>query len=42
VGPGAVAAGDLPGGFLTTSPMSERPAVCQAIIDAAGELGRFE
>src|SRR5258708_3626699 len=26
-------------GFLTTSPMSERPAVCQAIIDAAGELG---
>ena len=27
------------GGFLTTSPMSERPAVCQAIIDAAGELG---
>ena len=27
------------GGFLTTSPMTERPAVCQAIIDAAGELG---
>jgi choline dehydrogenase-like flavoprotein len=27
------------GGYLTTSPMSERPAVCQAIIDAAGELG---
>src|SRR6476619_5530686 len=27
------------GGFLTTSPMSERPAVCQAIIDAAAELG---
>ncbi|HEV2334049.1 MAG TPA: GMC family oxidoreductase N-terminal domain-containing protein [Stellaceae bacterium] len=27
------------GGFLTTSPMSERPAVCQAIIEAAGELG---
>jgi choline dehydrogenase len=27
------------GGFLTTSPMSERPAVCQAIIDAALELG---
>src|SRR5271163_1214246 len=27
------------GGLLTTSPMSERPAVCQAIIDAAGELG---
>src|SRR5258707_2172800 len=27
------------GGFLTTSPMSGRPAVCQAIIDAAGELG---
>jgi choline dehydrogenase len=27
------------GGFLTTSPMSERPAVCQAMIDAAGELG---
>jgi choline dehydrogenase len=27
------------GGFLTTSPMSERPAVCQAIIDAASELG---
>jgi choline dehydrogenase len=27
------------GGFLTTSPMSERPPVCQAIIDAAGELG---
>jgi choline dehydrogenase len=26
-------------GYLTTSPMSERPAVCQAIIDAAGELG---
>jgi len=27
------------GGYLTTSPMSERPAVCQAIIEAAGELG---
>ncbi len=27
------------GGFLTTSPMSERPEVCQAIIDAAQELG---
>jgi len=27
------------GGFLTTSPMTERPAVCQAIIDAAVELG---
>ena len=27
------------GGFLTTSPMSERPAACQAIIDAAQELG---
>ena len=27
------------GGFLTTSPMTERPAVCQAIIDAAQELG---
>src|SRR5205809_2336794 len=27
------------GGYLTTSPMGERPAVCQAIIDAAGELG---
>jgi choline dehydrogenase len=27
------------GGFLTTSPMTERPAVCQAIIDAALELG---
>ncbi len=27
------------GGFLTTSPMGERPPVCQAIIDAAGELG---
>jgi choline dehydrogenase len=27
------------GGFLTTSPMGERPAVCQAIIEAAGELG---
>ena len=26
------------GGFLTTSPMSERPAVCQAIIDAAGRV----
>ena len=26
-------------GFLTTSPMTERPEVCQAIIDAAGELG---
>src|SRR3989442_6500007 len=26
-------------GYLTTSPMGERPAVCQAIIDAAGELG---
>jgi choline dehydrogenase-like flavoprotein len=34
-------ASDLHGkdGFLTTSPMSERPAVCQAIIDAAAELG---
>jgi choline dehydrogenase len=27
------------GGFLTTSPMSERPPVCQAIIEAAQELG---
>ncbi len=27
------------GGFLTTSPMSERPAACQAIIEAAQELG---
>ena len=27
------------GGFLTTSPMTERPPVCQAIIDAAEELG---
>src|SRR4029077_6134660 len=27
------------GGYLTTSPMSEQPAVCQAIIEAAGELG---
>ncbi len=27
------------GGFLTTSPMSERPAACQAIITAAQELG---
>ena len=27
------------GGFLTTSPMSERPAACQAIIDAAQEIG---
>ncbi len=27
------------GGFLTTSPMSERPAICQAIIDAGRELG---
>jgi choline dehydrogenase len=26
-------------GFLTTSPMSERPAACQAIIAAAQELG---
>jgi choline dehydrogenase len=26
-------------GFLTTSPMTERPAVCQAIIDAAQGLG---
>jgi choline dehydrogenase len=26
-------------GFLTTSPMGERPAACQAIIDAARELG---
>jgi choline dehydrogenase len=26
-------------GFLTTSPMSERPAACQAIIDAGVELG---
>jgi choline dehydrogenase len=26
-------------GFLTTSPMGERPAACQAIIDAAPELG---
>jgi choline dehydrogenase len=27
------------GGFLTTSPMSERPAACQAIIEAAQEIG---
>jgi choline dehydrogenase len=27
------------GGFLTTSPMSERPAACQAIIDAGREIG---
>jgi choline dehydrogenase len=27
------------GGFLTTSPMGERPAACQAIIAAAQELG---
>src|SRR6266478_5867384 len=27
------------GGFLTTSPMSERPAACQAIVEAAQELG---
>jgi choline dehydrogenase len=27
------------GGFLTTSPMTEKPAVCQAIIEAAQELG---
>ncbi|HKM71522.1 MAG TPA: GMC family oxidoreductase N-terminal domain-containing protein [Stellaceae bacterium] len=27
------------GGFLTTSPMSERPAACQAIIEAAQEVG---
>ena len=27
------------GGYLTTSPMTERPAVCQAIIDAGRELG---
>jgi len=27
------------GGHLTTSPMGERPAACQAIIDAAQELG---
>src|SRR3954467_11894507 len=26
-------------GFLTTSPMGEQPAACQAIIDAAQELG---
>jgi choline dehydrogenase len=26
-------------GFLTTSPMTERPEICQAIIDAAQELG---
>ena len=26
-------------GFLTTSPMSEQPAACQAIIEAAQELG---
>src|SRR5215470_2528606 len=26
-------------GFLTTSPMSERPAACRAIIEAAQELG---
>jgi choline dehydrogenase-like flavoprotein len=27
------------GGFLTTSPMSERPAACQAIIEAGKEIG---
>ncbi len=27
------------GGFLTTSPMSEHPAACQAIIDAGKEIG---
>jgi choline dehydrogenase len=27
------------GGFLTTSPMGEQPAICQAVIDAAQELG---
>jgi len=27
------------GGFLTTSPMSERSAACQAIVEAAQELG---
>ena len=27
------------GGFLTTSPLSERPAACQAIIDAGTEIG---
>jgi choline dehydrogenase len=27
------------GGFLTTSPMSERPTACQAIIDAGKEIG---
>ena len=27
------------GGFLTTSPMTERPAACQAIIDAGKEIG---
>src|SRR5437762_2683897 len=27
------------GGFLTTSPMTEQPAVCQASIDAAGAVG---
>src|SRR5271169_2233363 len=27
------------GGFLTTSPMSERPAACQAILEAAQEIG---
>jgi choline dehydrogenase len=27
------------GGFLTTSPMSERPPACQAIIDAGKEIG---
>jgi choline dehydrogenase-like flavoprotein len=27
------------GGFLTTSPMGERPAACQAIIAAAQEIG---
>jgi choline dehydrogenase len=27
------------GGLLTTSPMGERPPICQAIIDAAQELG---
>ncbi|MFZ2007848.1 MAG: GMC family oxidoreductase N-terminal domain-containing protein [Stellaceae bacterium] len=34
-------AGEIHGnkGHLTTSPMTERPAACQAIIDAAQELG---
>jgi choline dehydrogenase len=27
------------GGFLTTSPMSERPAACRAIIEAAQQIG---